>query len=177
MTANCYNNDMSNTRYFSGEMIKSLSQSEVSSILGRIVAMKIDTKSLCQIFQEKVEGDDYKQFLLQYTNLLEDAIEQIEELFNEVYDELDLAIKYNGIYPIIVNSEKSVSWIDLSKVKFENTLNISVLDMAKLIQGKIPIHPIELEKVSEDHYKVAYGDIYCMAFLLNNLDKIPAYLV
>ena len=107
-----------------------------------------------------------------------EEIEGTEEEITDIYHALDINVDDLAYYPVLFFGEvNKYEWINLSDIDTPSLpLNENGFKTAQLVRGRVPVPPICVSKFANGRYKVVDGRHRFLAFKLNGLEKIPAYV-
>ncbi len=113
-------------------------------------------------------------------DILREVGEDLVEDFNltEIFAEYGYGIDFNDIYPVLFRGNvKDFEWVNLSNIQVDSLpVNPSGLDTTDLVRGRVPVPPISLLRLGNGNFHIQDGRHRFLAFKLNGIDKIPAYI-
>jgi len=107
-----------------------------------------------------------------------EEIEGTEEEITDIYHALDINVDDLAYYPVLFFGEvNKYEWINLSDIDTPSLpLNEYGFKTAQLVRGRVPVPPICVTRFANGRYKIVDGRHRFLAFKLNGLEKIPAYV-
>lgn len=105
-------------------------------------------------------------------------IDGIEEEITDIYHALDITVDDLGEYPVLFRGKvKPFKWINMSNIQCDSIpMNPAGFATAQLVRGQVPVPPISVAKMDNGNYRVQDGRHRYLAFKLNGLEMIPAYV-
>lgn len=159
-------------------VVDELNDRDIMLFLGQLNSVLCDVNEFREIFTSKgITGTPRKLMLHKLNELCED-VEGMQEEVEDIYYKLDIKVNDLGYYPVLFRGkEKEYQWINICNIQCESLpLNKEGLQTAQLVRGNIPVPPVSLSKLDNGQYKLNDGRHRFLAFKLNGLEKIPAYV-
>ncbi len=160
-------------------VVDTFNDREIMLLLGQLRAQSFDLEEVKSIACQRLKLDNTARNL--FVNKLNELIEDLagmEEEVEDMYYKLNITVDDLGYYPVLFRGkEKPYKWINLCNIEYNSLpLNPDGFKTAQLVRGRIPVPPLSLTRLDNGNYKLNDGRHRYLAFKLNGLEKIPAYV-
>ena len=165
---------------FAEKIVSCLNDRDIMLLLAQVRCGQRDLNEFKEIAAKAISDEDsnYREFLNDKIDETVEDLFDMEEEVADIYYELDIKVDDLDYYPVLFRGKvKPYEWINLSNIDAPSLpINEDGFKTAQLVRGRVPVPPIRLSKFANGRYKVADGRHRFLAFKLNGLEKIPAYV-
>jgi len=158
-------------------IVEHMSDRDIMLFLGSVRGWRKDAESF-RLAASRMFGLEAYRVLAERLNDMLEEINGTEEEITDIYHALDITVNDLEHYPVLFRGKvKPFKWINISNIQCDHIpLNPEGLATAQLVRGGVPIPPISVAKMDNGNYRVQDGRHRFLAFKLNGLEMIPAYI-
>lgn len=157
---------------------KEFNDRDIMWLMGMVRGYSLDLEEFKETINSTMKHEKGKKIFTFKINDLLEYTQGMEFDIDSIMDSLDLTIDDDGFYPVLFRGRpKHFEWINLCSIRCDSMpVNKDGFKTAQLVRGYVPIPPISLACMGDGTYKVKDGRCRFLAFKLNGLEKIPAYV-
>lgn len=155
-----------------------LNDRDIMWIMGVVRGCSLDLEDFKEAISRGMKNEKAKVLFRGKMDDLLEFTEAMEFELDDIMEALDISVDEDGHYPVLFRGkEKSFNWVNLCNIECDSLpLNKEGFKTAQLVRGHVPIPPIRLTRLEAGNYRVDDGRHRFLAFKLNGLEKIPAYV-
>ena len=155
-----------------------LNDRDIMWIMGVTTGCSLDLEDFKETISRGMKNEKAKELFKGKMDDLLEYTEAMEFELNDIMKALDVSVNEDEHYPVLFRGkEKPFKWVNICNIECDNLpLNKEGFKTAQLVRGHVPVPPIRLTQLENGNYRVDDGRHRFLAFKLNGLEKIPAYV-